>query len=115
MVDGCSFHNVVAESVARRWDTAEVLAEPCAMSHGVTGSSVEKRWETIEAIIARTPEDDHFAQWSVIAYCSCCGGPKRTCSYDDSSDGRCTRCPESSGSESISNQGPMPAGSGQAQ
>jgi len=45
--------------------------------HGVSTNDVAARWRQLEAIIGETPEDDHDAQWSVVAVCPCCCGPSR--------------------------------------
>ena len=47
------------------------LTEGCAHQDA---AAAEKRWLAVEQMIARTPEDDRDAQWSSIAFCSCCGG-----------------------------------------
>lgn len=53
--------------------------------HGVTEEAAEKRFAVLTKRIEATPEDDHDAQWSVVAMCGCCCGPVKLpdfmCSY----------------------------------
>jgi len=45
--------------------------------HRVTADDVAARWQQLEALIDESPEDDHDAQWSIVAVCPCCCGPSR--------------------------------------
>lgn len=69
------------------------MVEGCGV-HGVTDAEVGGRWAQVSSIIARTPEDDHAAQWSAIGLCGCCEGPIKVSSIIQGSKGMCTRCVE---------------------
>jgi hypothetical protein len=64
---------------------AYTLGDGCGL-HGVGSADVAARWRQVELTVGATPEDDHNAQWSVVAVCPCCCGPSRIEKL------LCTRC-----------------------
>ena len=71
MVDGCRVHNLSHESVARRWDTAGALDEPCStcgccLGPSLLGSDFCRRCESLTSEQIRQLENGVAAQGVLI-------------------------------------------------